>query len=153
MNALVMLLPALSLAASAGVAQQEAPFTSPVARIVIAPHVRAELRALADTMELETVRCLIGVVAGDSAVIDLAWQPQIQEHSANTVRYRSCPLATIAHWHNHPWLGEGHPEDACYLSRTDIEDALEPHAPPLQFVQVNAGVMCWWTRLAIAQAE
>src|SRR5262249_25595223 len=64
----------------------------------------------------------------------------------------TCPLATIALWRNHPWSGDGHPEDACFMTREEIDDALRPHAPAVQFVQVNARVACWWTQRQIARA-
>ncbi len=121
-------------------------------RLVIAPHVLHELGALADTLHVETVRCLIGAVQGDSAYIDLAWQPPIDASTPNSVVYRSCPVATLALWHNHPQRGEPAPEYACYLSGIDIREALRPHAPPLQFVQVNADVACWWTRWELSRA-
>lgn len=121
-------------------------------RLVIAPHVLKELGALADTLRVETVRCLIGAVQGDSAYIDLAWQPAIDASTPNSVLYRSCPVATLALWHNHPQRGEPAPEYACYLSGIDIREALRPHAPPLQFVQVNRDVACWWTRRELSRA-
>lgn len=120
-------------------------------RIVITGDVYEELELLADTLRLETVRCLIGVAQGDSILIDLAWQPSIQRSTATSVSYQSCPAATIALWHNHPWTREAAPEYSCYLSRTDIREALQPHAPPVQMVHVTASVACWWARAQVAQ--
>lgn len=133
--------------ASAGVS----PTASPVFRMVIAPDVFESLDALADTLSVETVRCLIGVVS-DSAYVDLAWQPPIELSTPNRVRYRPCPSATIALWHTHPTSELG-PEYACYLSRRDILEALRPEAPPIQIVQVNSRVACWWTRTQIRRAR
>lgn len=119
-------------------------------RFVLAPHVVEELGALADTLRRETVRCLIGAVQGDSAVVDLAWQPPIDASTPEYVAYQSCPSATLALWHNHLWTREPAPEYACYLSGIDIHAALRPHAPPIQIVQVTSEVACWWVRSQIA---
>jgi hypothetical protein len=120
-------------------------------RIVITKDVYEELELLADTLRLETVRCLIGAAQGDSILVDLAWQPPIQRSTTTSVSYRSCPVATIALWHNHPWTREAAPEYSCYLSQTDIREALQPHAPPVQMVHVNASVACWWDRAQVAE--
>lgn len=120
-------------------------------RIVITGEVYEELELLADTLRLETVRCLIGAVQGDSILVDFAWQPPIEGSTATRVRYQSCPAATILLWHNHPWTRETAPEYSCYLSRTDIREALRGHAPPVQMVHVTAAVACWWTRAQVAQ--
>lgn len=120
-------------------------------RIVITRDVYEELELLADTLRLETVRCLIGAVQGDSILVDFAWQPPIERSTAASVSYLSCPAATILLWHNHPWTREAAPEYSCYLSRTDIREALQGHAPPVQMVQVTAAVSCWWTRAQVAQ--
>ena len=122
-------------------------------RLVIAPDVFDKLGALADTMRHETVRCLIGSVRGDSAVVDLAWQPAISLSTPNEVRYESCPGATLALWHNHVWTVESAAQDACYLSRTDIDQALRIGSPPVQIVQVNSAVSCWWTRRQINRRD
>ena len=120
-------------------------------RIVITRDVYEELELLADTLRLETVRCLIGAAQGDSILVDFAWQPPIERSTATSVSYQSCPVATILLWHNHPWTREAAPEYSCYLSRTDIWDALQGHAPPVQMVHVTAAVACWWTRAQVAQ--
>jgi hypothetical protein len=121
-------------------------------RFVLADHVVEELGALVDELRRETVRCLIGVVRGDSAVVDLAWRPPIDASTPTHVQYWSCPAATLALWHNHVWTVEPAPEYACYLSATDIDEALRPHGPPIQIVQVTSEVACWWTRSEVAQA-
>jgi hypothetical protein len=118
----------------------------------IAPHIFDELDALADTLHVETVRCLIGTVEGDRAIIDLAWQPPIQFSSAKAVGYQSCPRATIAVWHNHPELPRVDAEYACYLSRIDIQEASDPRAPVAQIVQVNSQVACWWSKAQVLRA-
>ena len=120
-------------------------------RIVITKEVFEELEILADTLRVETVRCLIGVARGDSVLIDLAWQPPIQRSTRTSVAYRQCPVATIALWHNHPWTRDVEPEYSCYLSRTDIREALQSGAPPIQMVQVTATVACWWTQAQVVQ--
>ena len=118
-------------------------------RIVITTGVFDELDRLADTLPRETVRCLIGAKRGDTVLIDLAWPPPIEHSTRHGVRYQSCPVATIALWHNHLRPATLAAPYACYLSETDIREALEPHAPPVQIVQVNAEVMCWWSRSQI----
>ncbi len=121
-------------------------------RLEIAPHVFDELDALADTLHVETVRCLIGTMDGDRAVIDLAWQPPIQSSEPNRVAYQSCPRATIALWHNHPELPGVDAEYACYLSYIDLREASNPLAPIVQIVQVNSRVSCWWSQRQVLRA-
>lgn len=128
------------------------PDRSSVFRVVIAPEIFETLNELADTLGVETVRCLIGVVV-DSAYIDLAWKPPIELSTPDRVRYRSCPSATIALWHNHTWASLPEPEYACYLSAIDIREALKPNAPLLHIVQVSSSVACWWTVNQIARAR
>ncbi len=128
------------------------PDRSPVFRVVIAPEIFETLDELADTLGVETVRCLIGVML-DSAYIDLAWEPPIELSTPRRVRYRSCPSATLALWHNHTWASLPQPEYACYLSALDIREALKPNAPLLQIVQVSSSVACWWTVNQIARAR
>lgn len=120
-------------------------------RLLIAPHVSQELDYLADTLRVETVRCLIGVVNGQDATIDLAWQPPIESSTASHVAYQSCPSATLALWHNHPAFPGEAPEYGCYLSATDIREALHERAPPIQIVQVTTNVACWWSKWEIAK--
>jgi hypothetical protein len=125
--------------------------------LVIAPQVSQQLDQLADTLATASVRCLIGVVDGDSATIDLAWEPPsrtlVSDDSSSSRRvFGACPLATIVMWRSRPWSGDGRPEDACFLTRDEIEEALRPRAPAVQFVQVNARVACWWTQRQIARA-
>ncbi len=121
-------------------------------RLEIAPHIFDELDALADTLHMETVRCLIGTVDGNRAVIDLAWQPPIQFSESTRVSYKSCPGATIALWHNHPELLGVDAEYACYLSNIDIQEASNPLAPIVQIVQVNSRVACWWSQRQVLRA-
>ncbi len=121
-------------------------------RLEIAPYIFDELDALADTLHVETVRCLIGTVDGNRAVIDLAWQPPIQFSESTRVVYQSCPRATIALWHNHPELPGVDPEYACYLSHIDLQEASNPLAPIVQIVQVNSRVACWWSKRQVLRA-
>ena len=119
-------------------------------RIVLTAEVYEELELLADTLRVETVRCLIGVAQGDSLLIDLAWRPPIHHSTPTGVAYGRCPVATISLWHNHPWTREFEPEYSCYLSQTDIRAAIQSRAPPMQMVQVTGAVACWWTRAQVA---
>lgn len=121
-------------------------------RIVVVQEVLDELARLADTAGTETARCLIGVMQGDSAIVDLLWAPRIELSNDTTVHYQACPLATIAEWHNHPRTAGRAAEDLCYLSHTDIAGGLRRHAAPIQIVQVSATVLCWWGRRQIATA-
>ncbi len=121
-------------------------------RLEIAPHIFDELDALADTLHVETVRCLIGTVDGNHAVIDLAWQPPIKSSEPSWVAYQSCPRATIALWHNHPELPGVDAEYACYLSHIDLREASNPLAPIVQIVQVNSRVACWWSKRKVLRA-
>ena len=121
-------------------------------QLEIAPHISDELDALADTLHVETVRCLIGTVDGNRAVIDLAWQPPIRFSESTRVVYQSCPRATIALWHNHPELPGVDAEYACYLSYIDLQDAGNPLAPIAQIVQVNSRVACWWSKRQVLRA-
>ena len=121
-------------------------------RLTIAPHVFDELDRLADTLRVETVRCLIGTVSGMEAMIDLAYEPPVTFSGANQVSYQSCPRATIIVWHNHPKFEGVDAEYACYLSPTDIREGSDPRAPALQMVQVNRDVACWWLKRQVTQA-
>lgn len=155
-----VLLMAFLIAAPVGAQQahsvstlQDPPSTSTKSfRLILAPHVVEELDALADTLGVETVRCLIGVVEDGEALIDLAWRPSIQRATANQVQYQSCPSATLVLWHNHPRTASEAPEYGCYLSATDVREAQRPRAPPIQMVQVSAEVGCWWSRREIQAA-
>lgn len=118
--------------------------------IVFSEEVFDDLELLADTLQVETVRCLIGVTQGDSLLVDLAWQPPIDISTSNSVKYSRCPVATVLLWHNHPWAGDIEPEYSCYLSRIDIQEAIRSLAPPIQMVQVTGGMACWWTRAQVA---
>ncbi len=121
-------------------------------RLEIATPIFDELDALADTLHVETVRCLIGTVDGNRAVIDLAWQPPIQFSTSTRVVYQSCPGATIALWHNHRELWGVDAKYACYLSHIDLQEASNPLAPIVQIVQVNSRVACWWSKLQVLRA-
>lgn len=98
---------------------------SPLAtrRVVLTAEVFDALGRVADTLKRETVRYLIGAERGESIIIDLAWRPRI-ESSTRHNDPRPTPLA---------------PAYACYLSETDIREALLPQ--PMQIVQVNSEVM------------
>lgn len=147
-----LLLLQVALIADPAWAQQAWTATHPDIRSLIlnlAPHITEELDALADTLRIETVRCLIGVVRGQTADVDLAWEPPIELSTASQVQYQSCPSATLALWHNHPPIPGEAPEYGCYLSATDIREALDPRSPPIQIVQVTANVACWWSQWQI----
>lgn len=121
--------------------------------LVVGQELRQELGRLAETSQSETVRCLMGVVRGDTAIVETAWTPAIHGSTPSMVSYDGCPAATLAEWHNHPWTAELRPEGACYLSRADIASALRPGAPPVQIVQVTAEVSCWWLQAEIARGR
>lgn len=121
-------------------------------RIMVASHLLQELGTLADTLNVETVRCLIGAVHGDSALVDMAWQPRIYSATETRVKYQTCPVATIALWHNHLRSAATTAAGACYLSATDMEHASKPGAPLVQIVQVSENVICWWSRPQILAA-
>ena len=121
-------------------------------RLTIAPQVFDELDHLADTLQVETVRCLIGTVHGMTAMIDLAYEPPVMFNSPTRVSYQSCPRATIILWHNHPKFAGVDAEYACYMSSTDILEGSDPRGPPLQMVQVNRDVACWWLKRQVTQA-
>ena len=151
MRQVVVLLQVMLVAPPVWAQQARTASHSPVRslQLTLAPHVTEELDALADTLRVETVRCLIGVVSGQTATIDLAWEPPIELSRADLVHYQSCPSATLALWHNHPPIAGEDPEYACYLSATDIREALDPRSPPIQIVQVTADVACWWSQWEI----
>ena len=69
-------------------------------RLTIAPQVFDELDHLADTLQVETVRCLIGTVHGMTAMIDLGW------HSSSTAWRRTMstsPRASSSRFRNSGW--------------------------------------------------
>ena len=121
--------------------------------LVVQQEVILELAHLADTARTETVRCLMGVVRGDTTFVDRALTPVIYGSSSATVHYGGCLSAAVAEWHNHPWTTEPRPENVCYLSRADIESALHKGAPLVQVVQVTAEVSCWWLRSQVAALQ
>ncbi|MCZ6917825.1 MAG: hypothetical protein O7I93_13700 [Gemmatimonadetes bacterium] len=157
-----LLIIVLTLTICSGMAAQErfastwgsgdAPVSRGTLRLIIAPHVFDELDRLSDTLQVETVRCLIGTVSGMTAMIDLAYEPPVTFSSATRVSYQSCPRATIILWHNHPKFDGVDAEYACYMSSTDIREGSDRRAPALQMVQVNRDVACWWLKRQVTQA-
>jgi hypothetical protein len=122
-----------------------------VVPIVVAPRIFDELALLADTLQTETVRCLMGTDALDSIFIDVAVQPSIIHSTARRVRFRRCPVGTLAVWHNHVVGPDSRPERVCGLSRADIREALRPQSPRFMIVQVNSEEVCWWSRSQIEE--
>lgn len=120
--------------------------------VVLADDVWKDLAQLATKAKRETVRCLIGYVHADTAYVEIAWQPRIHRATSLNVQYGGCPHATLAKWHNHIARYAPTPTQACYLSDADVADALVPGAPPLQLVQVNQTVMCWWSQQQVRAA-
>jgi len=120
-----------------------------VVPVVVAPQVFDELAFLADTSRTETVRCLMGTDLGDSLFIDVAFEPAIIHSTAQRVRFKRCPGATLAIWHNHVAGPDSKPEQVCGLSQADIREALRPGSPKLMIVQVDAENICWWSRSQI----
>ena len=117
--------------------------------VVVAPQIFDGLASLADTAHTETVRCLMGEDLGDSIFIDVAFEPAIISSTAQRVRFRRCPGATLAIWHNHVAGPGSKPEQVCGLSQADIREALRPGSPKLMIVQVDAENICWWSRSQI----
>ncbi len=153
MITMMPLLASLALVAPVEETQDRAaPTPRRPAQLIIAPDIVEDLDQLADSLRVKTVRCLIGIVEHERAAIDLAWKPPTSASEDGHAEYQPCPLATIARWLNHPHVGEGRPEESCYMSHAEIQEALRPRAPAVQFVQVNARVACWWTQSQIARA-
>ena len=121
--------------------------------VVLADDVWKDLARLASKAKRETVRCLIGYVHADTAYVEIAWQPRIYRSSSSDVLYGGCPRVTLAKWHNHLARFAPTPTQACYLSDTDVADALVQGAPPLQMVQVNETVRCWWSQRQVGAAD
>lgn len=147
-----------SLWAAPALAQQSVLAESGSARVrvlvaVVSEDLLDNLAKLAARAKRETVRCLVGLVQGDTVYVETALEPPIHTSSPSRVKYAGCPRGTFAKWHNHLARFAATPADACYLSDTDVADALIPGAPPLQVVQVNETVMCWWTQRQIASAR
>ncbi len=113
----------------------------------------ASLGRIADTLGRETVRCLIGGFREDSLILDIAWEPLTWGSTTDGVHFSECPVATVALWHNHLPSPERSPDYSCSLSDIDIHGAIQSNAPPMQFVQVSSGVICWWYRGQILAAS
>ncbi len=120
-------------------------------RLAFVDGILSALNHLADKKKTETVRCLLGGMRGGQLVIDLAVEPKIFKSDLGSVSYQSCPMATVALWHNHPRVSGIEPEHLCYLSRVDIQTALR-QTLSVQIVQVRSGVLCGWTRGEIEAA-
>ncbi len=117
--------------------------------LVMTKDVTDELGALADSLDVETVRCLVGIKRGKGVVADLVWNPTgVSDRSSGDQVWR-CPLATVALWRNHPVGPDERPAQACKLSRAEIRDAMRPRSPAIQIVQVTSRVACWWTHAQI----
>jgi len=119
--------------------------------IVVAPHIFDELALLADTLQTETVRCLMGTDALDSIFIDVVLKPPISHSTAHRVRFQRCPVETLAIWHNHVAGPDSRPDRVCGLSQADIREALRPQSPRVMIVQVNSEEVCWWSKSQIEE--
>lgn len=93
----------------------------------------------------EAMRCLLGVVRGGVAYIDVAFAPLVIEADSVHTVTRACPLATVAEWHTHlPIPGE--PTAAgCFLSAVDVAGAVAPRPQPVVLIVQSARTRCWWT--------
>jgi hypothetical protein len=117
--------------------------------IAVAPDILDELALLADTLQTETVRCLMGSDALDSIFIDVVVEPPIIQSVAHRVRFQRCPVETLAIWHNHVAGPDSRPARMCGLSQADIREALKPQSPRIMIVQVNSEEVCWWSKSQI----
>src|SRR2546425_157020 len=153
-----------ALAAPGGAASQAAltPADSailnsqPLKRLVLAPSLLRRLSLLAAGLDREVVLCLQGTVQGDTALVREFVMPDIVHSSIDAVTPLPCaPAATLAVWHNHPWVGPDSsfgvrtPEDLCSLSQPDLRTVVADSIP---FAVVSVGrtaqpIVCWWRRV------
>ena len=128
---------------------------------LVAPHhmvfdmdMTDELGEIADSATIEHVRCLIGIIEGDTGYVDWAVEPKSVEASAVAARFTGCPLATLVEWHNHlpyEFDMEGQsrtpvpPLSVCRLSPIDARQLLEARAP-YSLISVNREVSCLFVR-------
>lgn len=112
-----------------------------------------ELVQIADTSQLETVRCLLGRIQDGNPLIHLAVTPRMGRRDWRSVEYSPCPVETVGLWHNHTPQGDIPNATRCFLSRADIDAAVHRLAPILQVVGVRGGILCWWSKGQVYQAN
>lgn len=133
--------------------------TKPGPEVVVNRTVVAYLEQIADTATVEHARCL-GVSmsrARDTLWIDRVFEtPWLVTEPTETsvkIEYWSCPLGTIATWHNHLRFQERipsiSPEYYCQMSLGKEKDEgllLDPRGPPFLVISVTKGVSCFFQR-------
>jgi len=131
--------------------------SQPTKQLVIQPSLLHRLDLLAAGLDREVVLCLQGTVSGDTAVVDDFIMPDFVRSMADAVAPLPCGPATLAVWHNHPWIGPDSafgiraPVDFCSLSEPDIRTVVAGAVP---FAVVSVGragrpVVCWWRRVQV----
>ena len=111
------------------------------------------LESVAETAHVETARCLMGRIRGDSvwilAAVDAPWLILAQSDSAVDLRPVNCPPGTVAIWHNHvrAWTQQRYGTMSCYLGRGDAVVLQKRITPPIAIVSVRLGVSCTFVRL------
>ena len=129
--------------------------SQPLRYLQIAPSLVRRLSVLAAGLDREIVLCLEGRVSRDTAVVEELVMPDVIRSTVDGVEPRPCPAATLAVWHNHPWIapdstfGVKTPEDLCSLSELDLKSVIADSIP---FAVVSVGraarpVVCWWRRV------
>ncbi len=125
--------------------------------LVVSERVLADLRVFGAGMQNEMILCLGGVVRGDTAFIERWRMPRLEASTPLSVRVGDdgCdPERDLATWHNHPTgvctqlaalqMGGSVGGDLCYLSSTDIRNAIA-RPTPFQVVHSGRDRWCWWT--------
>ncbi len=112
-------------------------------RVIVDSAMMAELGRVADTATVEHARCLLGTRSGDTVVVVEAWTPAYRDQTPTRVRYKACPLSTVAFWHVHLPM-HSPPWSACALSETDRRHNRAHLGKRLEFVQVTGDVWCAW---------
>ena len=124
-------------------------------RLVLAPSLFRRLSVLAAGLDREVVLCLQGSISGDTAVVRELVMPDLVRSTVDAVEPEPCAPATLAVWHNHPWVGPDSsfglrtPEDLCSLSQPDLRTVVADSIP---FAVVSVGraaqpIVCWWRRV------
>lgn len=100
------------------------------------------LSSIADTAKIEHLRCLLGARNDSILVIVAAYEPEIGQADADSVRYGHCPaLITVGTWHNHPPPYRGPKEGYCQLSKQDAEAS-----ELMQLISVDRHLSCLFLR-------
>ena len=137
-------------AGSMGIVVSVGLLTLPPAKLVVDSSLLARLGVLAAGLRSEIVLCLTGSTDGQTTVATGFLMPEPKASTAEQATFGSCPLTSVAIWHNHPLEGLGgvdpnaNPRDLCALSETDIRNTADV-AIPFVVVAVDANTWCWWT--------